>query len=210
MPQLVHLQHETAEPAASRGGQARCVVWRPRGTALPGSLSNALTRPDFKVTECDNQYEAFASLCKAGEPGGQTVLLLVEPKTLPAMSDVGDAVDRYAPDTTLWVFETMPSPQIPGGNAGRPGRMGSAAANGESPGDHSAPGGTSLELGHQAHRRRRGLFFDEGQDSSPAAPSNWLGEAVGPNNSGTVVRPISKGKPQFSPPRKHRLQPVQR
>jgi hypothetical protein len=97
---------------SNQGGQARCVVWRAKGTPLPGPLANALTRPDFLVTECDNQFEAVARLCRAREPGGQTVLLLVEPKVLPAMSDVGDIIDRYAPETTLWVFESQPSPQI--------------------------------------------------------------------------------------------------
>jgi hypothetical protein len=96
----------------NHGGQAKCVVWRAKGSPLPGPLANALTRPDFQVTECDNQFEAVARLCKARDPSSQTVLLLVEPKVLPAMSEVGDIIDRYAPDTTLWVFESQPAPQI--------------------------------------------------------------------------------------------------
>jgi len=94
------------------GGAARCVVWRAKGSPLPRDLSSALTRPDFQVTECDNQYEALARLCNSDEESRQTVLLIVEPKMLPAMPEVGDVIDRYAPMTTMWVFESQPSPQI--------------------------------------------------------------------------------------------------
>src|SRR5882724_6837762 len=100
------------EVGGKHGGQARCVVWRPKGSPLPGALANALTRPDFQVTECDNQFEAVARLCRTAEPGSQTVLLLVEPRQLPDMSEVGDIVDRYAPLATLWVYENEPIPQI--------------------------------------------------------------------------------------------------
>jgi hypothetical protein len=94
------------------GGQARCVVWRPRGSPLPGPLASALVRPDFQVTECDNQFEAVANLCLRREASQQAVLLVVEPKMLPTMSEVGEIIDRYAPNTTLWMFENQPAPQI--------------------------------------------------------------------------------------------------
>jgi hypothetical protein len=88
------------------------VVWRPRGSSLPTPLANALVRPDFQVSECDNQYEAVARLCGAKETVARTVLLIVEPKMLPETAEVGAVIDRYAPTTTLWVFETEPAPQI--------------------------------------------------------------------------------------------------
>src|SRR5262245_19836414 len=94
------------------GGAAWCVVWRAKGSPLPRDLSTALKRPDFQVTECDNQFEAVARLCTSREQSSQTVLLLVEPKMLPAIPEVGDVIDRYAPMTTMWVFESQPSPQI--------------------------------------------------------------------------------------------------
>jgi hypothetical protein len=94
------------------GGAARCVVWRAKGSPLPRDLSSALKRPDFQVTECDNQFEAVARLCTSREESGRTVLLVVEPKMLPAMPEVGDVIDRYAPMTTMWVFESQPQPQI--------------------------------------------------------------------------------------------------
>jgi hypothetical protein len=179
------------------GGQARCVVWRPRGTPLPGSLTNALTRPDFKVTECDNQYEAFASLCKAGEPGGQTVLLLVEPKTLPAMSDVGDAVDRYAPDTTLWVFETMPSPQI------RAVTPEDRAAWDRRPPMEKVPEATARRAGPVLSSATKHIADDAVSSTKVKIPHpprlKLAGEAVGPNNSGTVVRPLPKASPLAAP-----------
>lgn len=94
------------------GGAARCVVWRAKGSPLPRDLSNALTRPDFQVAECDNQFEAVARLCTSREESQQTVLLIVEPKMLPAIPEVGDVIERYAPMTTMWVFESQPQPQI--------------------------------------------------------------------------------------------------
>src|SRR5262245_18222274 len=94
------------------GGAAWCVVWRAKGSPLPRDLSTALKRPDFQVTECDNQFEAVARLSHSREESLQTVLLIVEPKMLPGMPDVGDVIDRYAPMTTVWVFESQPQPQI--------------------------------------------------------------------------------------------------
>ena len=93
--------------------QARCIVLRERGASLPPVLAQALNRPDFGTTECDNEFEALARLVEAARTNDNaTVLLLVEPNKLGAANELSLLAERYARPATLWIFEDSPTPQV--------------------------------------------------------------------------------------------------
>jgi len=96
---------------------ARCVLWHPRGEAIPPELEAALRKPSLDVVPCDHDFAALAHLCAPRPAGEAAVLLLVEPTLLRGAVDVVTLAERHAPDVVLWVFESSAIPQIRAGTA---------------------------------------------------------------------------------------------
>jgi hypothetical protein len=77
----------------------------------------ALSRPTFRIFHCDNEFAALAHLCaREGDPAPRasegTILLLVEPADLDAPVELVDALDRYAPGASIWVYDSRATPRL--------------------------------------------------------------------------------------------------
>ncbi|MDX2131809.1 MAG: hypothetical protein SFY69_07140 [Planctomycetota bacterium] len=96
---------------ASSGRRFRCVVLHPRRRPPRPELIAALTRPNFRVFSCEDEFGAMAHLCaRAGEiaprAGESTILLLVEPHDLEHPVELIEALDQYVPGASVWVFDS--------------------------------------------------------------------------------------------------------
>lgn len=77
----------------------------------------ALSRPTFRIFHCDNEFAALAHLCaREGDPAPRadegTILLLVEPGDLDAPVELVDALDRYVPGASIWVYDSRATPRL--------------------------------------------------------------------------------------------------
>lgn len=114
------------------GGQAgvpgeqelRCVLLHAPGAVLPGELLTSLSKRIRQLTVCTGVYAAMAEVCtvergrkvresgngKAARPGA--VLVVVEPREVPGVVDLMDAVKKYAPQTNCWSYERGANPKL--------------------------------------------------------------------------------------------------
>jgi hypothetical protein len=88
------------------------VLWHPRGGPIQQELLGALDKRGLARALCDNEYQVLATLCREesslrGSNGQRvpTVLMLVNPRRLAALSEVLDLVTQYRPGTATWVFD---------------------------------------------------------------------------------------------------------
>jgi hypothetical protein len=95
-----------------RERKARCVVWCGRGLAAPARLDEALAGSGCSGVHVDNEFAAMAALCGGRKRGGATVLLAVEPRTLPSIGEMLEVLERYAPEAPLWAYESSPTERI--------------------------------------------------------------------------------------------------
>lgn len=93
------------------------MVYHAPGVEPAGALMEALRRPDKRSVCCSGVWGALAHLCTrsgplAPMPGESTVLILVEPlKTAPVLELI-NAVERYAPDAAVWIFDSEHAPTL--------------------------------------------------------------------------------------------------
>ncbi len=96
---------------------------------LPGELLTSLSRRIGLIRVCTNGYAAFAEVCAIqrdrrvygglssalakGEANG-VVLVLVQPAQLAELLGVIDAIELYAPGTTLWCYDRSANPKLRG------------------------------------------------------------------------------------------------
>jgi hypothetical protein len=114
------------------GGQAgvpgeqelRCVLLHAPGAVLPGELLTSLSKRIRQLTVCTGVYGAMAEVCsiergrkvresgngKLARPGA--VLVVVEPRDVPGVVELMDAVKKYAPQTNCWSYERGANPKI--------------------------------------------------------------------------------------------------
>ena len=85
-------------------------------------LREALNRPDLAVSCTDNLYVALAELCassrqdvermKTGSRGEGLILLLAYPERLSDPAALVHTVERYAPQTAVWMFDPASTPRL--------------------------------------------------------------------------------------------------
>lgn len=104
------------------GIAARCVMLTPVGESPDAELREALNRPDLLVIATDNVYVALAEICaacrqdvarmKTGSRGEGLILLLAYPDRLSDPAALVHSVERYAPQTAVWMFDPSGSPRL--------------------------------------------------------------------------------------------------
>ncbi len=104
-------------PAHTPGRSFRCVLLHPRSRPPRPELMAALARPSFRIFHCDNEFAALAHLCaREGDPAPRadegTILLLVEPGDLDAPVELVDALDRYVPGASIWIYDSRATPRL--------------------------------------------------------------------------------------------------
>ena len=95
----------------------RCVIWHPRRQPVDAELIGALRAKSIELSHrADNEFAAFAALCTLAKSADAahtaTVLLIVEPKSHPAASQLAKLLQRYPLHTTLWVYDRTTTPRL--------------------------------------------------------------------------------------------------
>jgi hypothetical protein len=106
-------------PGPAGSPVVRCILWHPRSSVLHHALIAALDRPAIQWKAWDSDLLALAELFRPSTAADDLtlqarakVLLLVEPTRLPGLLAVLDALERFRPDSLLWVFEGGDSPKL--------------------------------------------------------------------------------------------------
>ncbi|GJQ29414.1 MAG: hypothetical protein HBSAPP03_12980 [Phycisphaerae bacterium] len=102
-------------PAPPQARRARCIIWHPPNAPPRPELAAALNRPAFRVFRADNPHLAFAYLCSWSAevrpaPGESTILLLVEPDTLPHIATFLEIREQFEHEAALWIYERAATP----------------------------------------------------------------------------------------------------
>ncbi len=108
----------------------RCVIWHPRRQPVDAELIGALRAKSIELSHrADNEFAAFAALCTLAKSADAahtaTVLLIVEPKSHPAATQLAKLLQRYPLHTTLWVYDRTTTPRL---RAASPRDLGEPAA----------------------------------------------------------------------------------
>lgn len=87
--------------------RTRCVLWHAPGAEVPANLGASLTARPVDVEPCDNPYAALAALCDGGrDPAPRpTLLVLIEPATLPLAPRVLVLAEQFVPHAARWAYE---------------------------------------------------------------------------------------------------------
>lgn len=87
--------------------RTRCVLWHAPGTIVPANLGASLTARPVDVIACDNPYSALAAVCAASrdETPRPTLLVLIEPATLPHAARVLVLAEQHVPHAARWAYE---------------------------------------------------------------------------------------------------------
>ncbi|MBL8962633.1 MAG: hypothetical protein JNK70_01040 [Phycisphaerae bacterium] len=102
------------------------MLWHPRGKQPDSELVETLRTKGFRTIECDSPVEATSWVCstaipaagfsKAGrcspDPIQPVVFLLDRPTMLLGISEVRQALDRYAPGAAIWVHDPGGVPRL--------------------------------------------------------------------------------------------------
>lgn len=93
------------------------MVYHAPGVEPAGSLLEALRAPDKRSVCCSGAWSALAHLCTrtgplAPMPGESTVLILVVPLGAAPVLELISAVERYAPDAAVWIFDSEHAPTL--------------------------------------------------------------------------------------------------
>lgn len=92
----------------------RCVLLAPQGASVPSELTRSLEARATEVLEAATEYEALATLLRAG-PGSKSadVLLLIEPdEHAGRCAELARAVQVYAPTVRIWRHQRDATPSL--------------------------------------------------------------------------------------------------
>lgn len=88
---------------------ARCVVWTDASARIAPSLARVLSSRGLEPTHAASAHTALAELCLDQRAGRRPVLIL---DSVPDAARLLAAVERFAPDAVVWIFEPGANPPL--------------------------------------------------------------------------------------------------